>query len=39
MTPNTMAVSYPVYAALRQHPRIIDRFKYTQVGSPAGRPF
>lgn len=31
-TPNTMAVSYPVFAALRQHPRIIDRFKYTQVG-------
>ncbi len=32
LTPNTLAVSYPVYAALRQHPRIIDRFKYTQVG-------
>jgi hypothetical protein len=31
-TPNTFAVSYPVYAALRQHPKIIDRFKYTQVG-------
>ncbi|MGH9355105.1 MAG: hypothetical protein ACRD10_03160, partial [Terriglobia bacterium] len=31
-TPNTLAVSYPVYAALRQHPKIIDRFKYTQVG-------
>ncbi len=30
--PNTLAVSYPVYATLRQHPRIIDRFKYTQVG-------
>jgi len=29
---NTLAVSYPVYATLRQHPRIIDRFKYTQVG-------
>jgi hypothetical protein len=29
---NTLAVSYPVYSALRQHPRIIDRFKYTQVG-------
>ncbi|HEV2424312.1 MAG TPA: hypothetical protein VGZ29_05740 [Terriglobia bacterium] len=32
LTPNTLAVSYPVYATLRQHPRIIDRFKYTQVG-------
>ena len=32
MSPNTLAVSYPIYAALRQHPRIIDRFKYTQVG-------
>jgi hypothetical protein len=31
-TPNTLAVSYPVFATLRQHPRIIDRFKYTQVG-------
>ncbi|MGH9406344.1 MAG: hypothetical protein ACRD3D_10985 [Terriglobia bacterium] len=31
-TPNTIAVSYPVYATLRQHPKIIDRFKYTQVG-------
>ncbi|MGH9397171.1 MAG: hypothetical protein ACRD18_10025 [Terriglobia bacterium] len=31
-TPNTMAVSYPVYSVLRQHPKIIDRFKYTQVG-------
>jgi hypothetical protein len=32
MSPNTLLVSYPVYAVLRQHPRIIDRFKYTQVG-------
>lgn len=31
-TPNTLAVSYPVFASLRQHPKIIDRFKYTQVG-------
>src|SRR5580700_177884 len=31
-TPNTLAVSYPVYSILRQHPRIIDRFKYAQVG-------
>jgi hypothetical protein len=31
-TPNTLAVSYPVFVALRQHPKIIDRFKYTQVG-------
>jgi hypothetical protein len=31
-TPNTLAVSYPVYSILRQHPKIIDRFKYTQVG-------
>jgi hypothetical protein len=32
MAPNTLLVGYPVYATLRQHPRIIDRFKYTQVG-------
>ncbi len=31
-TPDTLAVSYPVLAALRQHPKIIDRFKYTQAG-------
>ncbi|HLW80049.1 MAG TPA: major capsid protein, partial [Terriglobia bacterium] len=31
-TPNTLAVSYPVFATLRQHPKIVDRFKYTQVG-------
>ncbi|HEV2418415.1 MAG TPA: hypothetical protein VGX94_11460, partial [Terriglobia bacterium] len=31
-TPNTLAVSYPVYSVLRQHPKIIDRFKYSQVG-------
>jgi hypothetical protein len=31
-TPNTLAVSYPVFATIRQHPKIIDRFKYTQVG-------
>ncbi len=31
-TPNTLAVSYPVFATLRQHPKIIDRFKYTEVG-------
>lgn len=31
-TPNTLAVSYPVYSILRQHPKIIDRFKYSQVG-------
>lgn len=31
-SPNTLLVSYPVYAVLRQHPRIVDRFKYTQVG-------
>ena len=27
-----LAVSWPVFSALRQHPKIIDRFKYTQVG-------
>ncbi len=32
LVPNTLLVSYPVYAVLRQHPRIIDRFKYTMVG-------
>lgn len=26
--PNTMVVSYPVYRALKQHPDIIDRYKY-----------
>jgi hypothetical protein len=31
-TPNTLAVSYPVFASLRQHPKIIDRFKFTQAG-------
>jgi hypothetical protein len=31
-TPNTLAVSYPVFATVRQHPKIVDRFKYTQVG-------
>ncbi len=31
-TPNTLAVSFPVFTYLRQHPKIIDRFKYTQVG-------
>ncbi len=30
--PNAMLVSYPVFTALRNHPAIIDRFKYTQVG-------
>ncbi len=32
-TPNTLVVSYPVFATLRQHPKIIDRFKYTQAGA------
>ena len=31
-TPNTLAVSYPVFSSLRQHPKIVDRFKYTEVG-------
>jgi hypothetical protein len=30
--PNSMLVSYPVFTALRNHPAIIDRFKYAQVG-------
>lgn len=30
--PNTMVVGYPVFAQLRNHPVITDRFKYTQVG-------
>ncbi len=29
--PNTLLVSYPVFIQLRQHPRILDRFKYTQT--------
>ena len=34
--PNTFAVSFPVYTYLRQHPLIIDRFKYTEL--PSGYP-
>ena len=30
--PNSLLVSYPVFKALRNHPTIIDRFKYSQVG-------
>ncbi|MGA2631762.1 MAG: hypothetical protein ABSG54_16310 [Terriglobia bacterium] len=30
--PNSILVSYPVFLALRNHPKIIDRFKYAQVG-------
>ena len=30
--PNALVVGYPVFLQLRQHPKIIDRFKYTQVG-------
>jgi len=30
--PNSILVSYPVFKALRNHPKIIDRFKYSQVG-------
>jgi hypothetical protein len=30
--PNSLLVSYPVFKALRNHPAIIDRFKYSQVG-------
>jgi hypothetical protein len=30
--PNALLVSYPVFEALRDHPQIIDRFKYVQVG-------
>ena len=29
--PNSMLVSYPVFLALRSHPKVLDRFKYTQV--------
>jgi hypothetical protein len=34
--PNTLLVSYPVHLKLRQHPKIIDRFKYTVL--PGGFP-
>jgi hypothetical protein len=34
--PNTLAVGYEVHVALRQHPKIIDRFKYTTL--PNGYP-
>jgi hypothetical protein len=30
--PNSLLVSYPVFKSLRNHPKIIDRFKYAQVG-------
>jgi len=30
--PNLFAVGYDVHLVLQQHPKIIDRFKYTQVG-------
>jgi hypothetical protein len=30
--PNALLVSQPVFLALRSHPKILDRFKYTQVG-------
>lgn len=30
--PNALLVSYPVFLALRNHPKIIERFKYAQVG-------
>ena len=29
--PNSILVSYPVFKTLRNHPKIIDRFKYSQV--------
>ena len=29
--PNSILVSYPVFKALRNHPKIIERFKYSQV--------
>jgi len=31
--PNTLVLPYEVFAALRQHPDIIDRMKYVQVAS------
>ncbi len=30
--PNSLIVSYPVFIQLRNHPKVTDRFKYTQVG-------
>jgi hypothetical protein len=30
--PNSRLVGYPVFLALRSHPKILERFKYTQVG-------
>lgn len=35
-SPNTFAVSYPVHQILIQHPKIIDRFKFTDM--PSGFP-
>lgn len=31
--PNTMVVSFPVHEALKKHPLIVDRFKYTSSDS------
>jgi hypothetical protein len=30
--PNTLILSYPVYQALRAHPKILDRVKYVRMG-------
>ena len=30
--PNSLLVSFPAFVALRNHPKILDRFKYTRVG-------
>jgi hypothetical protein len=30
--PNSLLISAPVFFVLRNHPALIDRFKYTQVG-------
>lgn len=31
--PNTLLLGYPVYEALKKHPLIVDRFKYTSAAS------
>jgi len=31
LLPNSLLVSYPVFKALRNHPKVLERFKYAQV--------
>jgi hypothetical protein len=31
--PNTLVLSYPVFLKLKNHPMLVDRYKYTQAGA------